>query len=103
VKQYPVKVSYQAKSSLKEIVSYIKKDSPMAANRVRKELINILKSLKNPPERYPKEKLLKERNKNYRSAIKWNYKIVYLFSGNQVEVLDIIHTSRNPEELKRIK
>ncbi|MGP8217769.1 MAG: type II toxin-antitoxin system RelE/ParE family toxin [Bacteroidia bacterium] len=62
-----------------------------------------MESLGASPEKFPAELLLEGRKKNYRSVILWHYKIVYLFTGKEVHVLDIIHTSMNPDEIKRVK
>ncbi len=103
MRKYPVIVSSQAKQSLQEIVSYINEDSPQAAEYVKNTLIALIRSLGMAPEKYSKEYLLENKGKNYRFVTKWRYKIVYLFTGKKVLVLDIIHTSMNPEEIKHIE
>ena len=103
MKHYPVIISNQAKQSLKEIVSYIKKDSPQAAEYVKNALIALMRSLGTAPEKYSKEFLLEDTGKNYRSVTQWRYKIIYLYTGKKVLVLDIIHTSMDPKEIKRVE
>lgn len=102
VKSFNLIVSKQAQSALKDIVKYISLDSVSAANHVRKTLIALIKSLKTNPEKFPKEELLADKKKNYRSASKWHYKVVYLVTKNEVLILDIIHTSRNPDTIKKV-
>lgn len=102
LKRYPVIISNQAKLSLKEIVAYIQKDSPKAADYVKTNLIALMKSLGIAPEKYTKEFLLEGKGKNYRSATLWRYEIIYLFTDKKVFILDILHTSMDPEEIKRI-
>ncbi len=101
MKHYPVIVAPLAKKSLKEITTYIKKDSPSAARHVRRTIIALMETLGTHPEKFSKEVLLEGKKKNYRSVTQWHYKIVYLFTGKEVHVLDIIHTSMNPEEVKK--
>ena len=103
MKHFPVIISNQAKQSLKEIVLYIKKDSPQAAEYVKNSLITLMRSLGTSPEKYSKEFLLEDTGKNYRSVTQWRYKIIYLYTGKKVLVLDIIHTSMDPEEIKRVE
>jgi len=103
LKTYRVIISFQAQESLKEIYTYIKKDSPIGARHVRKTLLALINTLKTSPEKFPKEPLLAERGKNYRFVVKWHYKVVYLFTSKEVMVLDIIHTSMDPEEIKRVE
>lgn len=102
MKQFPVVISNQAKQSLKEIVAYIKEDSPQAATYVRDTLISLIKSLGVAPEKYSREFFLENKGKNYRSVTQWRYKIIYLFTGKKVLVLDVIHTSMDPKEIKRV-
>jgi plasmid stabilization system protein ParE len=102
LKRYPVIVSNQAKQSLKEIVGYIKEDSPQAAQYVKNELISLMRSLGSAPEKYSKEFLLEDKRKNYRSVTQWRYKIIYQFTSKKVLILDIIHTSMDPEEILRV-
>jgi plasmid stabilization system protein ParE len=62
-----------AKESLRDIISHIKKDSPVTAARVRKELIQTAKSLSELPERFSKEEYLVDKVGNYRSVMRWHY------------------------------
>ncbi len=103
MKTFRVIVSNQAKHSLNEIIGYIKNDSERAASYVRKTLIKLIKSLNTSPERFSKEPLLSDKPGNYRSVCKWHFKIIYRCSSSEVIVVDIIHTSRNPEIFENIK
>ena len=55
----------KAKTELKEIVDYIKKDSPQNATKVKSEVLQKISELLKYPEKYPpdKFKLLKLNNK----------------------------------------
>ena len=63
MKTFHVIISPRARHSLKEIVSYIKVESPRAAKHVRKTLINLIKTLKNSPEKFSTESLLDGKQK----------------------------------------
>jgi plasmid stabilization system protein ParE len=102
-KQYRVIIPLIAKESLHDIFEYIKIDSPSAAIKVRKKLIEIAKSLKNLPERFSKEHYLSNRKGNYRSVVQWHYKIIYKVSENDVTILRFMHTSRDPKEIEKIE
>ena len=101
-KQYRVIIPPSAKESLRDIVEYIKKDSPSAAAKVRKKLIEITKSLKDQPERFSVEEYLKDKPGNYRSVTQWHYKIVYKVLSDEVLILRFMHTSRDSELIKKI-
>src|SRR5258708_11794257 len=100
-KYYRVVIPPTAKASLRDIIEYIKKDSPAAAIKVSKKLIAIAKSLKERPERFSKEEYLTDKEGNYHSVTQWHYKIVYKVLSDEVVVLRFIHTSRDPELIKK--
>ena len=71
---YRVIIPPIAKESLRDIIDYIKKDSPTAAKKVRKKLIETAKSLTEFPERFSREEYLKEKTGNYRLVTLWHIK-----------------------------
>lgn len=93
----------QAVEDLKAICQYIKKESPDGAERVKKELLRLAKSLGAFPEKYPVEPLLKDSKGNYRSVAKWHYKIIYELTENEVIILMIFHTRQNPATINKKK
>lgn len=101
-KKYRVVVPPIAKESLREITEYIKKDSPESARRIRKKLIEIAKSLSESPERFSREEYLQAKEGNYRSVVQWHLKIVYRVLEEEVLILRFIHTSRDPELIKKL-
>lgn len=102
-KYYRVVIPPTAKESLRDIIEYIKKDSPIAAIKVRKKLIETAKSLNELPERFSKEEYLSDKEGNYRSITQWHYKIVYKILSEEVVILRFIHTSRDPALIKKIE
>lgn len=103
MKRYRVIVSDQAKQSLRSIVRHIAAESPSAANYVRKSLIDLMRTLDRSPEKYSAEEYLQHKKGNYRSVTKWHYKIVYVVKTREVIILDVIHTGRNPEVIRKIR
>lgn len=101
-KRYRVIVTATAKNSLKDIVDYIKPDSPLAANKVKRTLIALMESLDEMPERFSKEEYLREKSGDYRSVTKWRYKIIYRIDESDVIVLNILHTSHHPDKIKNV-
>lgn len=100
-KGLPVKWDIEAKEDLDAIYNYIYEESSQAAKKVKKELVKLAGSLKDYPERYSVEPLLEELIGNYRSAIKWDYKIIYEVTESEVIILCIFHVAQNPEKLKQ--
>lgn len=101
-KHYRVIIPPAAKESLRDIIDYIKKDSPSAAIKVRKKLIAKAKSLGELPERFSSEPFLTNKPGNYRSVAQWHYKIIYKVLDDEVLILRFMHTSRDPDIIGKI-
>ena len=101
-KHYRVIIPPAAKESLRDIIDYIKKDSPSAAIKVRKKLIAKAKSLGELPERFSSEPFLINKPGNYRSVTQWHYKIIYKVLDDEVLILRFMHTSRDPDIIRKI-
>ena len=92
--------SKKAKTSLKGIYLYIKKDSPAAAEKVRLKIILQSEKLLLFPEKFSEEELLREVPGNFRSVSIWRYKIVYEIDRDKVVIIDIFDGAQNPDKLK---
>lgn len=101
-KTYRVVIPPTAKESLRDIIEYIKGESPSAAIKVRRKLIETAKSLRQMPERFSKEEYLSEKTGNYRSVTQWHYRIVYKVLEEEVLILRFMHTSLDPEHIKKL-
>ncbi|MFY0602266.1 MAG: type II toxin-antitoxin system RelE/ParE family toxin [Cyclobacteriaceae bacterium] len=100
MKKYKVTWDSYAKESLKSIVQHIKDDSPPAAQKVKIELLKLAQSLNNKPNRFSKEFYLEDKEGNYRSVSKWSYKIIYKVKEDEVYILDVFHTRKDPSEIE---
>jgi len=77
MKKLPIRWDRKAKDHLDSIYEYIAEDSIISARYVKRELIKLIGSLNDFPEKYSKEYYLENEPENYRSVTKWNYKIIY--------------------------
>lgn len=100
VKKYKVVWTNLALSSLENIRNYIEGRSPQGAITVATELNKIAKSLTNQPERHQRDPRFVKTSRNIRSVSKWNYKIVYEVTENQVIIVQIFDTRQDPGKLK---
>jgi plasmid stabilization system protein ParE len=101
-KHYKVIWDDEAKSSLRSIYNYIKKrESVEQAKKVRVEIIDLAKSLGFMPHKYSEDPFLKNEPGDNRFKAIWSYKLVYEVTNEQIIILDIFHTSRDPKKLKR--
>ncbi len=97
----PVKWSRHAKKSLDYIVDYIRQDSPSNSVIVKRELVQLVGSLSDFPEKYPVDPYIDPSFGNFRFVPKWNYKIVYEVTDNEIIIIDIFHASQSPDKIMK--
>ena len=88
----------KASESLDAFCEYIKKDSPSAAKRVKREIILSTKQLGTNPEVYQLDEIFAGSNQNIRRFFRWSYKVVYQIYEKEVVILDVFHTSAGSSE-----
>jgi len=100
LKYFTVNVNKTAKNDLREIIRFISKNNPMNALNVLKRIEERINSLKQFPERgsYVPE-LLKNNIKDYRQLIESPWRIIYKIDKNIVNVLMIIDSRRNTQDI----
>ena len=99
-KTYTANISKTAKTDLKEIVKFISKNNPMNALKILKKIEDRIITLNHFPERggYVPE-LLKNNIKDYRQLIESPWKIIYRIGNDVVNILLIIDSRRNTQDL----
>ena len=100
LKRFTVNVNKTAKNDLREIIKYISKNNPMNAINVLKRIEDRINTLNHFPERggYVPE-LLKNNIKDYRQLIVSPWRIIYKIDKNIVNVLIIIDSRRNTQDI----
>ena len=100
IKKYFVNVTKNAKTDLKEIIKFIGTSNPMNALNILKRLEDRINSLEKYPEKggYVPE-LLKHNIKDYRQLIESPWKIIYKIDNDIVNVLIIIDSRRNTQDI----
>lgn len=91
-KKLPIHWDRLAKESLDDICEDIRQGSPQNARKVKKELIKLVGTLNDFPDKYSREEFLEEEPENYRSVSKWTYKIIYEVTDEAIIIADIVHT-----------
>lgn len=99
-KKLPIRWDIQAKENLDAIYEYIAEDSVLAARKVKKELVKLVSSLNDFPEKYSIEEYLADVPGNYRSVSKWDYKIIYEVTNECIIIADVFHTSQQPSKIQ---
>jgi len=100
IKNYTVNINKTAKNDLREIIKYISKNNPMNALKILKKIEERIATLNRFPEKgsYVPE-LLKNNIKDYRQLIESPWKIIYKIDKNIVNVLLIIDSRRNTQDI----
>ena len=100
MKVFTVNVNKTAKNDLREIIGYTSKSNPMNALNVLKRIQDRINSLNHFPERggYVPE-LLKHNIKDYRQLIESPWKIIYKIDKDIVNILLIIDSRRNTQDI----
>ena len=88
--------SQRAKDSLKVHRDYIKEESVSAAKRVKTEIIKASKELILYPEKYQADEYHPDNTGNIRRFFRWSYRIVYQVNEETIDILNVIHTSQEP-------
>jgi addiction module RelE/StbE family toxin len=100
IKKFIVNVNKTAKNDLREIIKFISKNNTMNGLNILKRIEEKISTLDHFPERggYIPE-LLKNNIKDYRQLIESPWRIIYKINDNVVNVLLIIDSRRNTEDI----
>jgi plasmid stabilization system protein ParE len=101
---YSVRWVSNAVAQVKAITDYIEPYSVEASNKLLDDIIDFADSLGEMPLRHPECRELPTKSKIYRNAVYANkYRIIYRVVASEVVILGIIHTSRSPAEIKKLR
>jgi plasmid stabilization system protein ParE len=92
-----------ARDALKDIYDYISLDSVAQAKKVKAELLHLVRSLSDYPEKYSIEPYLEEETGNYRSVAKWSYKIIYEVTEKEIIIAMVFHAKQDPSKISKKK
>ena len=87
-----VEWSEAAKSDLKGIIEYVSQDSPQYTEYLYERIFESIDNLKSFPNMARQVPELK--NPNMRELILQNYRIVYQYSEDKIEIITIFHGKR---------
>ncbi len=91
-------------SEAEEIYEYIKTDSPQNAEKFRQEFLKSVEKVENNPEIYPPENELNAKRILYRFILVMkSWKLVYKVTQRVLIFVGIVHTSRHPKEIKKLR
>lgn len=105
VKPLPVLWDNSARASFRNIYNYIKSQAKSngPAEMVKRVILAEVDLIPTRPRTYPLEPYLSELDGEFRFALVFTYKIIFEIGESQIFILDIFHTSRNPQEITELK
>ena len=86
-----------AYATFEQACDYIREESPVNAEKVRKEIIRIIHSLPDHPEKYPPDKFKKDNKGHHRAFEKYSYRIAYMVTPTEIIILRIRHVKQEPK------
>ena len=93
-----IKWNKQAVKQLQSAIKYINQDSPANADKVKKDILDKIESLKKYPEKFSPDKYkLQNQDFSFRAFEIHHYRISYRFVNNEIRILRIRHTKMNPK------
>lgn len=101
--KYQVEISDEAKDALKKIYDWIKKEESISvAQKVRDGILDAISKLTTMPQRHRILEEISDDQMVFRRVLKWSYQIIYFVDEQviKVQVVEIIHSKKNPEDLK---
>ena len=100
LEKYTVNITQNAENDLNEIISYISRNNPQTALKILKKLQDRIKTLDHFPYRggYVPE-LLQKNIKDYRQLIESPWRIIYKVEDKIVNILTVIDSRRNIQDI----
>jgi len=81
---------------MEEVYQYLKEHSTQSANKVRKSIKETIRKLSKHPEIYPMDRLKYNNDGSFRAFEVYSYRITYRVMENEIRILRVRHTSREP-------
>ena len=88
--------SESASNQYYEILEYLSKEAPEAIEIVANALLDMIESLSAEYNNHPQDRFKKKNDGSYKAAIVFSYRISYQIGDEDLNILRIRHTSREP-------
>lgn len=86
----------QAIKYFNDAIGYIRKDSPQNADKVKKEILQKIRTLAQKPEVHAPDKYKHNNSGNYRAFELYRFRVSYLVKENEIIIARVRHTSQGP-------
>lgn len=93
-----IKWNKRALSQLIKAIEYISDDSPQNAEKVKEDILKSISKLGLHPEFFPPDKYKLNNDGSYRSFEIHHYRVTYRHKKNEIRIVRLKHTKRNPKQ-----
>ena len=97
-KEITIVWSKDASSHFTEILEHLSKESDQATAIVGNEILDCIESLPSFPSKHPEDRFKNNNDGKFRAFIVFSYRISYHAGENEIQILRVRHTSREPLE-----
>jgi plasmid stabilization system protein ParE len=91
-----IKWNKRAIQQLDDAIEYIEEDSPVNAEKVRKEILLKIDAIPQHPEKHNPDKYKINNDGSFRAFELYHYRISYRYKSNEIRIIRIRHTKMNP-------
>lgn len=91
-----VKWNKHALKQFDDAIEYIETNSPVNAKKFKREVLNEIDGLLKHPLRYPTDNYKTNNDESFRAFELHRYRISYRYINNEIRIIRIRHTKRNP-------
>lgn len=85
-----------AKKSFYQQIKHIAKDSVQSAEQVRLDILSVIDSLLEHPDKYPPDRFKSDNDGSYRAFEKHSLRVAYFTSIDQIRILRVRHVKQEP-------
>jgi plasmid stabilization system protein ParE len=104
-KTYPIRITDNALQNINEITGYIAfiKHQPQNAIRVGDKIFGTIERIEQNPLAFRECEEIRTKTKIYRKAVCMSWNIIFKIKASEVVILGIIHGSRRPSGIRKLK
>jgi plasmid stabilization system protein ParE len=92
-----IKWNKRAINQLIKAIEYIEEESPQNAEKVKNNLLTEISKLKAHPEKFNPDKYHLNNDGSFRAFELYRYRVSYRYTKNEIRIIRIRHTKRNPK------
>jgi plasmid stabilization system protein ParE len=93
-----IKWNKRAFSELIKAIEYIENDSPQNAEKVKEDIFTTINKLLTHPDFFAPDKYKLNNDGSFRAFELHSYRIVYRALKNEIRIIRVRHTKRNPSK-----